>query len=138
MLTFPNRARGIKGHKNTKYLIVMYYLLLRSKLFILEGMEDLTYDYTFMMADTVGEHGATEAELETLRPTLEKIHQDFLYQKDNDQLGFTRLPYESATVQAVQKLADEVRRDFSALVVLGIGGSDLGARALHAALNHKY
>ena len=101
-------------------------------------MEDLTYDYTFMMADTVGEHGATEAELEALRPTLEKIHQDFLYQKDNDQLGFTRLPYESATVQAVQKLADEVRRDFSALVVLGIGGSDLGARALHAALNHKY
>ncbi len=101
-------------------------------------MEDLTYDYTFMMADTVGEHGATEAELAALVPTLEKIHQDILYQKDNNQLGFTRLPYDSLNIQQVQQLANEVRRDFATLVVLGIGGSDLGARALHAALNHKF
>lgn len=101
-------------------------------------MEDLTYDYTFMMSDTVGEQGATEAELEALMPKLEKIQQDYLYQKDNDELGFAQLPYESASIQAIQTLAQEVRRDFSTLVVLGIGGSDLGARALHSALNHRY
>lgn len=101
-------------------------------------MEDLTYDYTFMMADTVGKHGATPDELQALLPTLEKIQENYLYQKDKDQLGFSRLPYESTSVQQVQKMAEVVRRDFSTLVVLGIGGSDLGARALHAALNHKY
>ena len=41
-------------------------------------MEDLQYDYTFMMADTVGEHGASSDELSQLLPELEKAHQDFL------------------------------------------------------------
>ena len=40
-------------------------------------MEDLQYDYTFMMADTVGEHGASSDELSQLLPELEKAHQDF-------------------------------------------------------------
>ena len=101
-------------------------------------MEDLQYDYTFMMADTVGEHGASSDELSQLLPELEKAHQDFLHKKDNNQLGFTQLPYDVQTAQKVNALAEQARKDFSALVVLGIGGSDLGARALHSALNHAY
>lgn len=101
-------------------------------------MEDLTYDFTFMMDDTIDDQGASQHELDQLRPTLEKIHQDFLHQKDNNQLGFTQLPYDIDTLNQVNTLAKEVRQEFSTLVVLGIGGSDLGARALHSALNHTY
>lgn len=100
--------------------------------------DQLQYDYTFMMADTVGEYGASEAEIADLQPQLTEAQQIILQQKDNEQLGFAQLPHDTATLQQVQKLADQVRSDYSTLVVLGIGGSDLGARAVHAALNHTY
>lgn len=100
--------------------------------------DQLVYDYTFMMADSVGEHGATEAELAELQPKLEQAHQTFLHGKESGELGFTALPHDEATLQTILKLAGEVRQEFSALVVLGIGGSDLGARAVHQALNHSH
>ncbi len=99
---------------------------------------NFTYDYTFMMQDTVGEHGIAEQQLADLQPQLDQAHQDFLYAKDNDQLGYTALPFDIQTLNQVKKLANQVRQQFSTLVVLGIGGSDLGTRALHAALNHAY
>lgn len=100
--------------------------------------EQLIYDFTFMMSDVVGEHGATAAELKELQPRMEEIHDQFLKQKDNKELGFAELPYDTQTLAQVQDLANRVRSDFSTLVVLGIGGSDLGARAVHSALNHKF
>jgi glucose-6-phosphate isomerase len=100
--------------------------------------EQFLYDYTFMMADSVGEHGATEQELAELQPRLEQIQQDFLAAKDNNELGFAMLPFDDGMVTKVQQLAKQVRQEFSTLVVLGIGGSDLGARALHQALNHTF
>lgn len=91
-----------------------------------------------MMAEVVGEHGASQAEIEELKPELERVHQNFLEAKDSNELGFVSLLSDTETVSKVKKLATEVSNEFDTLVVLGIGGSDLGARAVHAALNHKY
>lgn len=98
----------------------------------------LAYDYTNMMSDRIGQHGISEEELNQLQPQLDQVHQEWLYAKDNNQLGFTRLPYQEEELSQIKKLADQVAKQFSTLVVLGIGGSDLGARALQSALNHTY
>jgi glucose-6-phosphate isomerase len=100
--------------------------------------EQLIYDFTFMMDEVVGEYGATEAELQELQPRMVEINDHFLKQKDNNEVGFAELPYDTQTLAQVQDLANRIRSDFSTLVVLGIGGSDLGARAVHSALNHTY
>lgn len=54
-------------------------------------------------------------------------------------LGFTKLPFQDeAALAPLLHLADQVASECKNLVVIGIGGSDLGARAVHRALNHQF
>ena len=53
-------------------------------------------------------------------------------------LGFLDLPYAQESVQQVQRLADGFAQWFEDVVVLGIGGSGLGAKALRDALLGPY
>ena len=53
-------------------------------------------------------------------------------------LGFLDLPYAEESVQQVQRLADGFAQWFEDVVVLGIGGSGLGAKALRDALLGPY
>ncbi|MEI6477570.1 MAG: glucose-6-phosphate isomerase [bacterium] len=54
-------------------------------------------------------------------------------------VGFAALPYQSdEEIGAITELALRVRNQFKNLVVIGIGGSDLGARAVQRALNHQF
>jgi len=48
------------------------------------------------------------------------------------ELGFTKLPF--ADVSAIEELAQEIANEFHDVVVIGIGGSDLGTRAVFHAL----
>ncbi len=52
------------------------------------------------------------------------------------ELGFTKLPY--ANIDQIISLANELRSEFADVVLIGIGGSDLGSRAVHRALNSPY
>src|ERR1700722_11975306 len=52
------------------------------------------------------------------------------------ELGFTKLPH--ADISGVTALAAELAQEFQDVVVIGIGGSDLGSRAVHRALNSPY
>lgn len=63
---------------------------------------------------------------------------DAVHNADNDGLlPFTQLPSAGDTAE-IMGLADEIAREFSSVIVIGIGGSDLGARAVHRALNHQF
>jgi glucose-6-phosphate isomerase len=100
-------------------------------------MSDLiTYDYSFMMSDVVGETGATEAEVNSLKDALLNMRSEYF--KSQTPLGFMRLPYDSETVSHIKELAQKYRSNFDTLLVLGIGGSDLGARAVISALRNVY
>jgi glucose-6-phosphate isomerase len=54
------------------------------------------------------------------------------------QLGFYELPYQKAEKKEVKRIAARVRESFENFVVVGIGGSALGNKFLHSALNHPY
>ena len=58
----------------------------------------------------------------------------------NDFLGWIDLPvaYDKEEFARVQKAAAQIREDSDVLVVIGIGGSYLGARAANEFLNHNF
>ncbi len=53
---------------------------------------------------------------------------------DAGEVGFPGLPFRTAEARAVARAASGMRRRFTHLIVLGIGGSALGTRAVHEAL----
>lgn len=96
----------------------------------------VSLDYNYAMADFVGDHGLRPEELEALTPKLTQVHEELQAGRDNGKYAFFDLPYDTGVVKAVKKLAKPLLDWCWELVVLGIGGSALGVRALHQALCH--
>ncbi|MBQ7007206.1 MAG: glucose-6-phosphate isomerase, partial [Oscillospiraceae bacterium] len=72
-------------------------------------------------------------EFDNVSKEIELCH-DILHQKSgagNDYLGWLNLPfdYDKAEFEQIKKSAEKIRNDSEVLVVIGIGGSYLGARA---------
>lgn len=59
-------------------------------------------------------------------------------QKRQGTLGFSKLPYAADSAAHIKAIAADVAADCEDLVVIGIGGSDLGIRAAYRALAHQY
>ena len=95
-------------------------------------MLNLRYDFNNLMAERVGEHGVTDAELRALGPKLAAAADAV----EKAQLGFRKLPHNPKLADEVAVLASEIQARCDSFVVVGIGGSALGNIALHSALNH--
>jgi glucose-6-phosphate isomerase len=75
---------------------------------------------------------ADPAQLEAAKSVVEK-------DIEVGKLQFATLPYQDETVLvAIEHLARRFREKFRTFIVIGIGGSDLGTRAVHRALNHQF
>ena len=86
--------------------------------------------------------GITEKEIMKYKDKVEKIHKD-LHSKANDEnefVGWIELPtnYDKAEFGRIKKAAKKIRKDSDILVVIGIGGSYLGAKAVIEALGHSF
>ncbi len=73
---------------------------------------------------------------------VEKIHKE-LHQKANDEnefIGWLELPskYDKKEFERIKKCAQKIRKDSDVLLVIGIGGSYLGARAVIESLTHTF
>ena len=68
----------------------------------------------------------------------EKIHNNS--KNENEFLGWLDLPnnYDKKEVEKIKKCAKKVQKDSEVFVVIGIGGSYLGARAVIEALTHTF
>jgi glucose-6-phosphate isomerase len=96
----------------------------------------LSLDYNYAMADFVGEHGLCEADLAALAPRLTALDREIAAGRADGSLGFMELPYQDQVLEEIKRLAKPITEWCWQLLVLGIGGSALGARALHQALSH--
>ena len=75
----------------------------------------------------------TDEELGAMAPAVADAHEKVLNKsgEGNDFLGWVDLPvnYDKEEFERIKKAADKIKSDSKALVVIGIGGSYLGARA---------
>ncbi|MFI5305998.1 MAG: glucose-6-phosphate isomerase [Polyangiales bacterium] len=91
-------------------------------------------DYALAMADGVGDGGLTESALDALEPRFARAHAAVLARCASNELGFFALPSEPQALGAVRRVRAALHSDTRDVLLLGIGGSSLGARALLEAL----
>jgi glucose-6-phosphate isomerase len=96
----------------------------------------VSLDYNYAMAEFLGATGLTDADLNSLAPRLEAFHHGLAAQGAGGQMGFRELPYQTQVIKEIRRIAKPLLEWCWDVVVLGIGGSALGARALHQALCH--
>jgi glucose-6-phosphate isomerase len=94
----------------------------------------LSLDCNYCMAEFVGDQGLSASELEGLHPKLAAASQEVAASRQSGRLAFMELPYQQEMLAAVRQVAKPLLEWCWEFVVLGIGGSALGARALHQAL----
>jgi glucose-6-phosphate isomerase len=95
----------------------------------------ITIDYSLAMADNVGaQGGVSEQELAQLEAQHARALPAVLARVDAGELGFLTLADDSSIVAQVREVRATLHPDSREVLVLGIGGSSLGARALCEAL----
>jgi glucose-6-phosphate isomerase len=101
-------------------------------------METLRFDFDNLMAP--GLRGGVDAATFAgdMADRFARAHARVEEQRAAGVLGFLDLPYAQETVKEVTQLADGFAQWFEDVVVLGIGGSGLGARSLRDALLGPY
>lgn len=94
------------------------------------------FDYSKALT-FVGQH-----EIDNLAPAVKLAHEQLHNGTGagSDYLGWINLPtdYDKEEFVRIRKAADKIRSDSDALVVIGIGGSYLGARAAIEMLQHSF
>ena len=83
-----------------------------------------------------------EDEIENIKNEIETAAENLENKsgQGNDFLGWLNLPinYDKDEFQRIKKAAEKIKKDSEVLVVIGIGGSYLGARAVIEALSHSF
>ncbi len=82
--------------------------------------------------------GVPRSELDALAPAAKAAFDGFEARRRSGELGFAELPGDAAVADATLRLARDLAGRFENLLVLGIGGSSLGGRALVSALCHPF
>ncbi|MEM9801875.1 MAG: glucose-6-phosphate isomerase [Planctomycetota bacterium] len=101
-------------------------------------MDRLTLDYTHVLADLVGEaHGLAPEALNAMAAPSEAALAAVQARREGD-LRWLDLPHQDDVQRDVLDYAASVQGQFENVVVLGIGGSALGNRALHSALSSPF
>ncbi|MGH7460145.1 MAG: glucose-6-phosphate isomerase [Longimicrobiales bacterium] len=94
----------------------------------------IALDYTNMLAPALGGRGLDPHLLDEGAALFERAHAGTEQRRSNGELGFFDLPFASGLVDDIEKFAQKEGQAFNTVVVLGIGGSALGALALQQAL----
>ena len=94
----------------------------------------LVLDYNNMLSPRLGGRGIDPARLEALADRFAQAHAEVARRRDAGEIGFFQLPYQSEVREQVGNFANGLGQAFGTAVVLGIGGSALGAVALREAL----
>jgi len=109
-------------------------------------MQNLKFDFNNMFSFNVSKkHGVTENEVEKMVKAVQKAHKhlgDLINHPENRVnlgLEWVKLPFQDrSTIGEIQKLGEEISKNYENLISLGIGGSYLGLKAAQDALCPPY
>lgn len=88
------------------------------------------YDDENMFSSHVGKNGVTLPEWRKIHARLRKAREAVLRDAKKGKQGFLNLPKDEEALSDIQKVYTDLPTTCTDLVVIGIGGSDLGARAI--------
>ena len=95
----------------------------------------LELDFNNVMADALGPKiGLGKGDLDALKDRVAMAHRDLMSRRKDGELPFYDLPFKTRELRKTRKAAEEIRKRIENFVVLGIGGSALGTRAVFRAL----
>jgi len=98
-------------------------------------------DFNNVMAEVLSsDNGLALSDINELKAPLAQAHKDLMRRRADQELPFYDLPFQTQEVKTIRRMADDIRKKAENFVVLGIGGSSLGAKALFKALtplNHN-
>jgi glucose-6-phosphate isomerase len=99
----------------------------------------LTIDYRNAMADAVGpEHGVTDDMLDEIAPVVAEQHARLSAEHAAGGQRWMDLPSDTALAAEIETFAAEARAQYRDFILVGIGGSSLGAIATVQALAHPF
>ena len=102
-------------------------------------MSLLHLDPTNLLSTGVGSTGIAAKRLAgDLKDRFARAHEDVRVRRESGEMGFFELPYDTRTRRQVQEVADSFGQWSESFVVVGIGGSSLGARAIADALRGPF
>ena len=95
-------------------------------------------DFNNMLEKNVGKHGLTEEQINKMSEKIPMVHR--IMNEKKASMAWRSLPYNQKEIVADMKAqAQRINADFENFVVLGIGGSALGSKALFTGTKHlKY
>jgi glucose-6-phosphate isomerase len=98
-------------------------------------MTPITLDFSNMVMERLGANGIDADRLGgDLADRFGSAHASVESARRSGEMGFLELPYDASALRQVQELADRMKGRFENLVIIGIGGSALGARTLRDGL----
>ena len=98
-------------------------------------MTPITLDFSNMVMEHLGVRGVDSERLGgDLADRFRVAHESVEAIRRSGEMGFFELPYDSDALAQAQELADQIKGRFENLVIIGMGGSALGARTLRDAL----
>ena len=101
---------------------------------IMKNKRRIYLDYSGILKKTIAEEGLSPREIKKYAPAVKKAVEKLTLRRASGSVGFADLAGDSENAREIQKYVSSVRGKYEFLVVLGIGGSALGPRALIDAL----
>ncbi len=104
-------------------------------------MNDMVeFDWSFVMSEQIGaEHGISKEDVDEWLDKARNVSERISKEKGEGLLAFWNVLYDSSITKDIEEVKREFEnRDIENVVVLGIGGSALGARALFDGLRGVY
>jgi glucose-6-phosphate isomerase len=98
------------------------------------GVAAVKLDVNGFFSHMIGTYGLAPETLDAITPRLREVLESIRIRRDSGELAFHELPYDDAGAARCVRLADEVAAELDTLIVLGIGGSALGTKAVLDAL----
>lgn len=99
----------------------------------------LSIDYRNATAAGVGdEHGLTDAALDSVADLVQRSHDRIMREHEAGEQRWIDLPDDTALADEIDAFAAEAQERYRDYILIGIGGSSLGAIATIQALTHPY
>ncbi len=95
---------------------------------------DILFDFNHMMSEAIEASGLHRDEIDRLAGQAGEVHQALVDLRRLGQLPFRDLPYHDDIAEAVALKGRRVREKFETVLLLGVGGSALGAELLCSSL----